>query len=163
MTIEEERYRRDTVDHIAKVRTWLLKACANLSDRALDHDASKLQEPEASGFMAMAEELKLADVKYGSDEYRAILRKYKDTTIGPHYAANDHHPEYYRDQGDMIGLRAMSLLSIIEMLCDWRATTERMKDGDLMESIRINQERFGYSGELRAILENTARELGMVE
>jgi len=30
-----------------------------------------------------------------------------------------------------------------------------------MRSITLNQERFGYSDELRSILENTARELGL--
>jgi hypothetical protein len=34
-------------------------------------------------------------------------------------------------------------------------------DGDLGRSIEQNQERFGYSDELRSILENTARELGL--
>ena len=149
----------DTRNHIYAVQEQMHNAMDNLRHRALRHDRSKCEEPERSGFAAMAEELKLADTEYGSDEYRAILRKYKASTIEHHYAANDHHPEFY-DQN--AGLAGMSLLSLLEMLCDWKAATLRMKDGDLMRSIQINQERFGYSDTLRAILENTARELGMV-
>jgi hypothetical protein len=54
----------------------------------------------------------------------------------------------------------MSLLDLTEMLADWSASIRRVKDGDLRCSIEINQERFGYSDELCAILENTANELG---
>lgn len=58
-----------------------------------------------------------------------------------------------------LGIRGMSLLDIIEMLCDWKAATMRHADGDLAKSIEINQKRFGYSDELKVILQNTAREL----
>jgi len=58
------------------------------------------------------------------------------------------------------GLHGMTLLDIIEMLCDWKAATLRHKDGDLLRSIDLNQKRFGYSEEMRRILRNTAAELG---
>jgi hypothetical protein len=55
----------------------------------------------------------------------------------------------------------MSLLDILEMLCDWKAATERMKDGgDLKSSIVINRERFGMDELLTCILMNTAKEMG---
>jgi hypothetical protein len=41
------------------------------------------------------------------------------------------------------------------MLCDWKAATLRHDDGDIRRSIEINQERFGYSDELKQILINT--------
>lgn len=126
--------------------------------RALFHDDSKFEEPEVSGFMAMADELRLADTEYDSAEYRAILKKYHDSTVGHHYAVNDHHPEHF--QG---GIAEMSLISLIEMLCDWKAATLRMKNGDLKTSIEKNQARFGYSDELKRILINTADDLGMFE
>lgn len=59
------------------------------------------------------------------------------------------------------GLHGMSLLDIIEMLCDWKAATLRHHDGDILRSIEINQKRFGYSDELKQILLNTAAELGL--
>jgi hypothetical protein len=45
------------------------------------------------------------------------------------------------------------------MLCDWRAATLRHADGDLRRSIEINQKRFGYTDELKAVLLNTAERL----
>ena len=53
-------------------------------------------------------------------------------------------------------LRGMNLIDIIEMFCDWLAATQRHADGDIMESIEKNQERFGYSDDIRQIFENTA-------
>lgn len=58
------------------------------------------------------------------------------------------------------GIRGMCLLDVIEMLCDWKAATMRHADGDLAKSIEINQKRFGYSDELKAILANTAARMG---
>jgi hypothetical protein len=56
----------------------------------------------------------------------------------------------------------MSLLSLLEMLCDWKAAGERMKDGDLARSIFIKVDRFGIEPQLMNVLVNTARELGML-
>jgi hypothetical protein len=41
------------------------------------------------------------------------------------------------------------------MFCDWYAATKRHNNGDIMKSISINQERFGYSDDLKAVFENT--------
>ena len=45
-------------------------------------------------------------------------------------------------------------------LDDWKAAGERHADGSLAKSIELNQKRFGYTDELRAILTNTARAMG---
>jgi hypothetical protein len=42
------------------------------------------------------------------------------------------------------------------MICDWLAAVKRHKDGDIFRSIEVNQERFGYSDEIKEILKNTA-------
>ena len=49
----------------------------------------------------------------------------------------------------------MNLVDLIEMICDWKAASERHADGDIYKSIEINQKRFGYSDELKQILKNT--------
>lgn len=59
------------------------------------------------------------------------------------------------------GIGGMSLLDLIEMLVDWKAASERHADGDFLASIEYNQGRFGYTDEMKAILLNTARELGL--
>ena len=67
-----------------------------------------------------------------------------------HYANNRHHPEHFDN-----GIQGMNLLDLLEMICDWKAASERHADGDVYKSIEINQERFGYSDELKIILKNT--------
>ena len=155
--MDDERYVQETREHVLAVRAEMDKAIDNLDRRLKHHDDSKFEEPERSGFQAMTADARLKDLTYGSDEYRAVLREHQPT-LQHHYAANDHHPEHFE-----FGIRQMSLLSLLEMLCDWKASTTRMKDGDIYRSIEVNQDRFGYSPELTQILINTARELGMID
>ena len=150
-------YQQETSEHIVAVQHWMDRAAINIKSRSDEHDSSKLEEPEASGFAAMTADKRLKDLTYGSEEYRAVLREHKPI-IAHHYAQNDHHPEHFSG-----GVSEMSLLQLLEMLCDWKAATLRMKDGDLRRSIEHNQGRFGYSDELKAILLATAAELGMLE
>ena len=49
------------------------------------------------------------------------------------------------------------MLDLIEMLCDWKASSERHNTGDIEKSIEMNQERFGYSDELKSIFKNTIK------
>jgi hypothetical protein len=145
--------RPDTWEHITRVRWLLDEAIHSLQRRADEHDKSKLNPPERELFDEYTP--KLRDTTYGSDEYKSYLTGMGEA-LKHHYAHNSHHPEHYED-----GIAGMSLLDLVEMLCDWKAATERHADGDLGRSIEQNQERFGYSDELRSILENTARELGL--
>lgn len=147
--------RPETYEHILKVQKYVLDAAKRLMDRAHVHDASKLVSPEVETFDQIT--VRLKDTVYGSDEYRATLREFKPG-IEHHQTHNSHHPEFHKR-----GIRGMSLLDILEMVCDWKAASERTKDGDIMKSIEISQERFGFSDELADILRNTARELGLVE
>lgn len=146
----------ETKAHIEAVRHELNGVIDNLNHRRLHHDDSKLEEPEVSGFHAMTHDGRLKEMTYGSEEYRSVLREHKPT-IDHHYGFNDHHPEHFPG-----GIAAMSLMSITEMLCDWRAATSRMKDGDIRSSIEKNQARFGYSDEMKQILLNTAHDLGWI-
>jgi hypothetical protein len=41
------------------------------------------------------------------------------------------------------------------MLCDWKAASERTKDGDFAKSIEIGIERFKIDPQLAAILRNS--------
>lgn len=144
-----ERYdsRPDTLAHIGLVGTLLGRVARDLETRACVHDASKLKSPELEVFDEFTPKLKGST--YGSDEYRAFLSAMKPA-LDHHYAANSHHPEHYPD-----GIRGMSLLDVVEMLCDWIAATKRHADGDVRRSIEINQQRFGYSDEMKQILLNT--------
>lgn len=39
----------------------------------------------------------------------------------------------------------MNLIDIVEMLADWKASSERQQNGNLLTSIEINAERFNIS------------------
>ena len=143
---------QETKDHISKVQERVFQVMKNLTMRAQLHDRSKLSEPEKSGFDLLSTKLK--DLTYGSDEYRAALAEAKPT-IEHHSARNSHHPEHYAN-----GIAGMSLLDIIEMLCDWKAASERTKQGSIAQSLTHNKKRFGIDDQLAAILENTVKELG---
>ncbi len=46
----------------------------------------------------------------------------------------------------------MNLVDLIEMFCDWLASTQRHADGDIYKSIEISRERFGLSDDIVQIL-----------
>lgn len=145
----------DTADHIGKVQARMAEAIANLEARAAAHDASKREEPERSGYAAL--QARLGDIRYGTPEYREALDEARPV-IEHHYAHNDHHPEHHA-----AGIAGMSLLSLIEMLADWKAAGERTKHGSMRQSLDVNRRRFGADAMLYSILWNTARELGWLD
>lgn len=142
----------DTRAHINRVRELVGNCIRNLQDRRLVHDQSKLTSMEKAIFDEMTPKLK--DSTYGSDEYKGFLAAMKPA-LDHHYANNSHHPEHYPN-----GIDGMSLLDLIEMLCDWKAAGERHANGSMERSLEVNRARFNVSPQLQSALENTARELG---
>jgi hypothetical protein len=107
--------------------------------RSFSHDWSKYSWIEAKGFATTIFDLK--NSTYGSNEYKALLDKLKPS-LNHHYKKNKHHPEYWKN-----GINGMSITNKIEMVIDWRSATRRHANGNIFESININQKRFGYSDE----------------
>lgn len=162
--------RIDTFKHIRTVQSLMGNVINGLLRRSEVHDESKLEDPEVRVFDEFTP--KLATSTYGSEEYKSYLAAMKPA-LDHHYAVNRHHPEYHALSGSGVGIdpelltngvaiRSMSLLDILEMLCDWKAATLRHNDGDIRKSIEINQKRFGYSDELKQILLNTLPEIESV-
>ncbi len=153
--------RPETQAHIDRVRDFMQEARINLAMRMWKHDASKLVEPELSAFDIATP--KLAELEYGSEEYKQSLKD-----LGPalehHFVENDHHPEHFEN-----GVNGTSLLALIEMVCDWRAASERVKqrtdDPEKMKTFEsgldFNFVRFGIEPQLAAIIKNTVCELGL--
>ncbi len=137
----------ETLKHIHRVRSLLYSMIEELDRRAREHDQSKLESPEKEIFGEFTPEL--AKTEYGSPEYKELLEKVKPA-IDHHYANNSHHPEYYKG-----GINDMNLADIVEMLCDWKAATERMKNGNIRKSLDINAQRYKIDPQLKQILENT--------
>lgn len=153
--------RPETREHIKRVQHFLGQAVQNLIRRGDHHDQSKLVEPELAAFDIATP--KLAELEYGSEEYRASLRELKPA-LEHHFAVNDHHPEHFAD-----GVYGMSLLSLLEMVCDWRAASERTKQRTddpekvktFADGLEHNFERFGIEHQLASVIRNTVIELGM--
>jgi hypothetical protein len=144
----------DTNEHIQKVQQRIREVRSRLDHRAAYHDASKLEAPEKAAYDALMDFKSSHDMTYGSPEYAEGL-KILGPALDHHYAANSHHPQHYAN-----GIAGMSLLDLIEMLCDWKAAGERYKGGNILDSLTHNRERFGLSDQLFSILENTVKELG---
>lgn len=141
----------ETQKHIETVRKYIRFMIDKIEMRGVKHDASKLESPEVEAFAELTP--KLASTTYGSSEYNVFLEKLKPA-LDHHYAANRHHPQHFVN-----GVNDMTLIDIIEMFCDWKASTLRQNDGNLLKSIETNADRFEFDGQLKQILLNTARML----
>lgn len=139
--------RPETYEHIGVVRSFLAEVVKQLLDRAQAHDASKLIDPELATFDEYTPKLKHST--FGSDEYKGFLVGMGEG-LQHHYASNRHHPEHFAE-----GIEGMSLIDLVEMICDWLAAVQRHADGDIRRSIDINQARFGYDDQIKRILHNT--------
>ena len=167
---------QETLKHRAQVKTYLAAVCAMLARRGECHDESKLHSPEAEIFAEYTPKLKGST--YGSEAYKRCLAEMRPA-LEHHYAENRHHPEHFKryvcngcfkeyrtmpNHCDICGysqfqeetdIAQMTLVDLLEMLCDWKAATLRHADGDILRSIEGNQTRFDYSDDLRQIFENT--------
>lgn len=141
----------DTRSHINRVAHYLATIQEALFQRALCHDDSKFREPEKGMYDRLIPEIQKHP--YGSPEYNQV-RAQMGEALQHHYAHNSHHPEHYED-----GISGMSLLDVVEMFCDWKAASERGKEGSLAKSIVLNWDRL-ETAELAQIFENTRKELG---
>ena len=137
----------ETRKHIANVASYIGLVINLLYKRAMGHDQTKLEQPELPLFTEYTE--KLAGCTYGSEEYKQFLQGLKPA-LEHHYAKNRHHPEHYPN-----GIDDMTLIDVMEMICDWKAATLRHNDGNILKSIDINMERFGISPQLAQIMRNT--------
>ena len=146
---------RSTTQHIRKVGELLVEQANDLCKRAVNHDASKWSEEEWPSFEETTP--KLAGLSYGSPEYREALKDIKPA-LKHHYSINSHHPEYHQN-----GINDMTLNELIELLCDWKAASERHINGSVKKSLEFNKERFGIDSQLYRILENTARTNNWIE
>ena len=139
----------ETQKHIETVRKYIRFVTDKLITRGVEHDASKLATPEAELFAQHTKQL--ASTSYDSEEYKQHLEALAPA-LSHHYATNRHHPEHFQN-----GINDMTLIDLLEMFCDWKASPLRMNDGNLLKSIETNAERFKIDGQLKQILMNTAR------
>ena len=141
----------DTQAHIATVQARLQTIIHELNIRAAHHDESKLREPEKSGYDQLT--LTLKNVAYDTEAYRAALAE-AQSAIAHHYQSIAIILSIFPD-----GIAGMTLIDVIEMLCDWKAASERTQQTSVAPSLSHNQQRFGIDDQLAAILANTVQAL----
>ena len=135
-----------TQEHIQSVRRLLNKFADILKYKGRVHDQSKLEEPEVYGWAAMDLEEKY---DYGSPEYYDKLRRFSEV-FKHHYTVNSHHPEHFANpEGEM------TLIDMIEMLCDWFAYKENVPLNEGKQLISDQCKRFNFSKTIKNLLINT--------
>ena len=137
----------DTLDHKRLVSHYMNLVIKDLIERAEKHDDTKMESDEVEYFDEYTPKLK--GCTYGSPEYLEFLEHLKPA-LDHHYSRYRHHPEHFPN-----GIKGMDLVDLIEMICDWKASSLRMQNGNILLSIDKNQDRFGYGKELHNILVNT--------
>lgn len=120
-----------------------------LHNRAVNHDNSKLVEPEYSLWCAMDLEPRY---KYGTPEYEDKLKRFRKV-FELHYKANRHHPEHHLN-----GIIDMNLIDLIEMLCDFISYKDNITYTEASNMLDKQSDRFGFSEEIRTLLMNTLKD-----
>ena len=148
LTELEKISNHETFKHMFLVQQLILFLTNEMNVRAMRHDVSKLCSPEIECFATHYDSL--SRVEYGDSDYARHLEDLK-TAIIHHYANNRHHPEHFEN-----GIEGMNLIDLVEMICDWVASSNRMKDGgNPYKSLKIGAKRFNIEPQLEKILKNT--------
>lgn len=142
-----------TYKHIKRVNELLGKFAIELIERGNRHDDTKLLPIELEPLQEMQKVVdEEGQAPYGSDEYKRRLEILKPM-LNHHYANNSHHPEHYSN-----GIDGMNILDINEMLCDWKAASER--GGESVINLSASKERFNISDQLFSILKESCKHFG---
>lgn len=117
LSLEEKATNDETWKHIHVIRRLISGAQLELSQRALEHDQSKLSAPEVDTFTEFTPKLK--DSTYGSEEYQGFLKAMKPA-LDNHYAMNRHHPEWFKinkeEWRDVVGYEGLYRVSNLGIL-----------------------------------------------
>lgn len=145
----------ETLEHNITVQKNLGKLSSSLEARSTTHDASKLSLDEFEGFVGV--KLIARKFPYGSKQYEESLKDNK--AIELHFSRNPHHPEHYPN-----GMADMSLLDIIEMVCDWKATNEvrlRKQATEISweDSLGVQRKRFDLTDSQMWLIRLIAKEI----
>ncbi|MCL5744573.1 MAG: DUF5662 family protein [Acidobacteria bacterium] len=138
----------DTRKHQEIVRAVMHRVIVQFVARSIEHDRSKLMEPEKTAYDRCVPRLKAA--QYGSEEYKAAARDLGDG-LKHHFEHNRHHPEHFPQ-----GICGMTLIDVIEMVCDWYA---RASENGSPVRLEENAKRFHIEPQLAQIIANTVAEL----
>ena len=132
--------------HISRVRKHINTFVQLLLKRAINHDKSKLEEPEISWWKEMDKEPRYP---YGSEEYKQKIKRW-DKVFKHHYKYNRHHPEHYE-----YGVSEMTLVDIVEMMCDWLGYKDTITISEALKVCDEQMRRYNIPDGIRQIIFNT--------
>ena len=132
--------------HISRVRKHINTFVQLLLKRAINHDKSKLEEPEISWWKEMDKEPRYP---YGSEEYKQKIKRW-DKVFKHHYKYNRHHPEHYE-----YGVSEMTLVDIVEMMCDWLGYKDTITVSEALKVCDEQMRRYNIPDGIRQIIFNT--------
>ena len=144
-------YLTDVLIHQKEVAMWIEKVCGKLRERACIHDITKLRDPEFSTFVSTRERFK--KVNYGTKEYEALTEEAKEA-VDHHYKYNRHHTAYHEN-----GINDMTLIDLIEMVCDWLSAQNRSPDRTIWDTLDYAKNKYKIEDQLFSIIKNTLKEL----
>ena len=147
LTSKEKAFQADHVwPHIQYVGMFIIRIIEELHVRLIKHDFSKLSRPEVKMFADAAERLQAAGGK--TFAYRRASGE-MGKALDVHYSNNRHHPEHHPN-----GIDDMTLVDLVEMLCDWKAVTLG-GEIDMEQFLEDAQKRFKLEPQTYNILANT--------
>jgi len=156
MATEQEKtrfYLDDLQKHKNAVMRYMTIAIRMLADSAKKHDASKESPEEAKFYVDPVWQLN-HDPKptFGSTEYKKLTSQMGDGWKH-HQQVNRHHPEHFEN-----GVAGMTLMDLLEMVCDWCAAAERRGNDPALaldQMVKGNR----ISPELAQVIRNTITEV----
>jgi hypothetical protein len=135
-------------EHLHLIAEFMGSIQKEMMKRMASHDNSKLSPIEIEGFVEKSPELK--KMEYGSPEYFKSLESFKEV-LKHHYDNNRHHPEHFGDAG----VSGMNVIDLLEMICDWSASSQRMATKDFFSGLPVQKDRFNLDPQLYSIIVNT--------
>ena len=142
----------DTILHVSEVKEHLEEFVGELKKRGHAHDRTKFQQLEFDAFVSTREKFKKAN--YGSKEYKECTDAIKPA-VDHHYQNNRHHTGYHKN-----GINDMTLIDVVEMICDWRAAARRSPDKTFKDTLEYAYKKYGVEPQLVKLLNNTFNALG---
>lgn len=130
-----------TLAHIELVKQNLLRmegyeglSLVELTERAIEHDQSKFSEEEREGYIWLTWMYQNRAVSQPN-----FIRNRVEKSLQRHRQSNRHHPEAHSNPNDM------SLLDLVEMVCDWTAVAQQIGESSALAWARANIKRWPFS------------------
>lgn len=130
---------RQVIENVKVVKHLLASVQVELISRQLNHDNSKLENPEWNRVL----------YKYDKEEF-PMSEEDLEIAKHHHYAHNRHHPERFKN-----GLNDMHIVDIIELIIDWIGDAYTDNE-DVEQAIKRKAEKYNIDPQLLSIFLNTA-------